>query len=146
MGSPNSDSELIVKTDENALLDTGRRWDVHVGDIKREVVDGAVYEEYLGDIKKEVVPNGPVVETYTQNHFTTVDGKRSQEYAQQKKVVKGLFDETIGSHKVTITGGLNETVTGGDGVVRRPWHRPPRCGALRGNHLHLVRLHGAVRA
>lgn len=113
MGSPNDQHELIVTTDQNALIQTGGNFDVSVTGHKTEGVARDVEETYLA-IKKETVPNGPVLETYLGPHETTVHTKRKQDYAQQDKLVKGLFKETIGIHNVTITGGgRTEDITGG---------------------------------
>lgn len=113
MGSPNDQHELIARTNQNALIETGRNLDVYVAGFKTELVSKDVEETYSG-IKRETIPNGPVLETYLGPHETTVHTKRKQEYAQQDKLVKGLFKEKIGIHEVTITGGgRKEDITGG---------------------------------
>ncbi len=112
MGSPNDQHELIVRTNQNALIDTGANFDVVVAGFKTETVEKDVEETYNA-LKRETVPNGQVVENYLGPHDTTVHTKRKQVYAQQDKLVKGLFKESIGIHEVTVTGGGRKDNVGG---------------------------------
>jgi type VI secretion system secreted protein VgrG len=96
MGSPNPDKELIMKTDLNALLETGENWDVSVGGRLTEFVKGTVSETYASN-KTETVSLA-VAEQYG-GHETLVKGTRSADYQLYKLLVHGTSNEThAGDH------------------------------------------------
>jgi len=112
MGSPNFDHELIVRTNKDALLETGGKWDVRVTGQFWEEVKGPTIEKYFNT--KDVLVTGNLTQQHSANHTITVNGVRNETYAQQKTLVQGEKTETVsGGCRMTVASGLI-TKVGGD--------------------------------
>jgi type VI secretion system secreted protein VgrG len=119
MGSPNDEHELIVRTDDNALIDTGKNLNIVVGEKLDERVTGDVYQQYGAD-KKETIAGGSEVdiggglsfyvkgatsETYHGDHLTEsqagriieVDGFCAENYhSWMNRTIVATHHDTIG--------------------------------------------------
>jgi type VI secretion system secreted protein VgrG len=101
MGSPNDQHELIVHTNENALIDTGANFDVRVSGKFTEKVDGDVWISYSSS-KTETV-KAVVNETFLADQNTTVTALRSSVYGSLSRRVLGATMETyLGAQTTTV--------------------------------------------
>lgn len=135
MGHANADHEMILKTDQRGIWDTGsltdfrihgywdvevgKYWDIDVVDYKKEVIHGKVEEKYLVT-KNEDVPNGKVTEHYKEQE-KTVDTTCKETLGKHETHVKGDrkldidANQTIhvkGDRKLTVDGNRNDIVVG----------------------------------
>ena len=119
MGAPNAQHELIVHTDQNALLDAKQNWDVTVGGHLDERVTGTVYEEYH-DTKTERVTG--VYDVYYHSDLKSfINGKTSETFngaretyswGTVKEEVGGTCEQTFHSPVTrTIFGKLEESIS-----------------------------------
>jgi hypothetical protein len=99
MGAPNDQHELIVHTNENALLQTGQNWDVSVEGQLTEYVRGTVTETY--DSNKTEQVKSAVKETYLSFQSTKVSDRRAADYGSFRLYVHGISDETHQGNHVT---------------------------------------------
>jgi type VI secretion system secreted protein VgrG len=144
MGAPNDQHELIVHTDQNALLDAKQNWDVVVGAHLDERVTGTVYEEYH-DTKTERVTgvydvyyhadvksfiNATTNETFNGARETYSWGTVKEEvggnceqtfHSPVKRTIYGKLEENVSATSTqTVGGDISITSTGGKITIRSP--------------------------
>jgi len=119
MGSPNFDHELIVRTNKDALLETGGKWDVRVTGQFWEEVKGPTIEKYFNT--KNVLVTGNLTQEHSANHKITVNGRREETYAHQKTVVQsgrneyivgGTSQSVVGDKKLSVSGSMTQVIEG----------------------------------
>jgi len=108
MGSPNDGHELIAKTDDNGLIQTGVNLDVKVGGNKTEDVKGTLTETYH-QTKNETV-TGALTETYESTKNETVTGKVTETYktGHDLIVTSGQLIDVKGGQTIKVEG--NQTL------------------------------------
>ena len=113
MGAPNANHELILHTNDNALLDAKQNWDVLVGNNLTEAVAGRTHETYrhshftesgsfrtilIGGLYNQTC-KASVLRKVLGDSGTTVVGEATETYGAHVATVLGTTTEThVGSH------------------------------------------------
>jgi type VI secretion system secreted protein VgrG len=106
MGSPNDQHELIVHTDQNALIDAGANFDIVVGGNKTEYVKGSLDETIVGSYISQ--SQAFRIDDVTGDHERRIHGSmKTIAYADAQTTVHGGVDEKFGSQTTTVFGGVN---------------------------------------
>jgi type VI secretion system secreted protein VgrG len=118
MGSPNADHELIVKTDDNTLLDAGKNFDLTVGDNGGGSWTAKVKDDWVTTVKGSKhelnVTAGTSTTTVkgdTKLHVTSGNLQTDVDAGTMTTNVKGNTQTTVstGNYGVTVTAG-NTTI------------------------------------